>query len=119
LLRGKSLAKLAWWGLLLVSLGVIILGIQAAPESTMFLSSAPEELSQVDFSPPVAQIPAFTALFLRVLMVAGFLTASLIIYWQRSDDRAALLFSALLMTVGVTNGVINYVPEPSAALKGV
>lgn len=51
-------------------------------------------------------------------MVAGFLTASLIIYWQRSDDRAALLFSALLMTVGVTNGVINYVPEPSAGLKG-
>ena len=50
-------------------------------------------------------------------MVVGFLAAAGIIFWQRINDKSAMLFSALLVTAGVTNGVINYIPDPSPALK--
>jgi DNA-binding CsgD family transcriptional regulator len=99
-----------------VALGVILVGIPAAPR-TIFLASAGDELEQVQFSPLAENILAFVALFLRILLVAGFLAAAVVIFWQRPNEKPALLFSALLITAGVTNGIINYIPEPSPALK--
>jgi LuxR family maltose regulon positive regulatory protein len=52
-----------------------------------------------------------------MLLVGGFLTAAVIIFWQRPNEKPALLFSALLISAGVTNGIINYIPDPSPALK--
>lgn len=109
---GKSWARIAWWGLVTVSLGIIVIGIPAAPKNTIFLSSAPEELTQLGFSSTVIETLTFTALFLRILLIAGFFAAAAVIVWRRPNDRPALFFSAGLIVIGVTNGVINFLPEP-------
>ncbi|MCL5428611.1 MAG: response regulator transcription factor [Chloroflexi bacterium] len=109
---GNKWARIAWWGLLFLSLGIIVLGTPAASYKAIFLASAPEELTLLNLSPIVIEALSFTALFLRVLLIAGFLAAAALIFWRRGDNRPALFFSAALIVIGVTNGVINYLPEP-------
>jgi DNA-binding CsgD family transcriptional regulator len=115
--RWNSWARIAWWGLVVVALGVVVAGVPAAPGNPIFLASNPEEVVKLNFSVDTTRILSFVALFVRMLMVVGFLAAAVIIFWQRSNDKSAMLFSALLVTAGVTNGVINYIPDPSPALK--
>ncbi len=115
--RWNSWARIAWWGLVVVALGVIVVGVPVAPGNPIFLASNPEELARLNFSEDTARSLSFVALFFRMLMVVGFLAAAGIIFWQRINDKSAMLFSALLVTAGVTNGVINYIPDPSPALK--
>jgi DNA-binding CsgD family transcriptional regulator len=115
--RWNSWLRIAWWGLLIAALGVVIVGVPAALKNTIFLASNPAELTKFNFSEGATRTLSFVALFIRMLMVAGFLAAAGIIFGQRSNDKSALLFSALLVTTGVTNGVINYIPDPSPALK--
>lgn len=110
----KSWARIVWWGLLILSLGVIVIGIPAAPKDSFFLASAPEELAQISLSPLETEALAFSALFLRVLLIAGFLAAALLIFLRSPNDKPAVIFSAALITIGVTNGVINYLPEPAS-----
>jgi len=112
-----KLGKIVWWGCFLLSLWIIVIGVPATQKNAIFLASIPEELANVNFSENASKILNFVALFFRMLMVAGFLAAAGIIFGQRSNDKSAMLFSALLVTVGVTNGVINYIPDPSPTLK--
>jgi hypothetical protein len=115
--RRNTWMRIAWWLLLVVALGVIIVGVPAAPGNPFFLASNPEELATVNISEDTSRVLSFVALFVRMLMIAGFLGAAGTIFWQRSNDKSAMLFSALLVTAGITNGVINYIPDPTPALK--
>ena len=114
MLRAHGWERIAWWGLAILSLGIIVTGIPAAPANTIFLASAPEELAELNLSPIVIEALAFTALFLRVLLITGFLAAAMVVFWRRPNDKPSVFFSAALIVIGVTNGVINFLPEPIA-----
>ncbi|MEX2161287.1 MAG: helix-turn-helix transcriptional regulator [Anaerolineales bacterium] len=113
--RISNWPRLAWWGFLLISLAIILNGIPATSHETYFLANAPEELAQLQLSEYTAGILSFIAFFLRILLIAGFLTAAGLIFLHRTEGRPGLIFSAALIAIGVTNGVINYLPEPTPA----
>jgi DNA-binding CsgD family transcriptional regulator len=92
--RGLTAARILWLGLALLGLGILI---------ATFSTTAP------------AARGAFLAL--DAALALGFLAAAFAIFWRRSDDGAALVFSGMLLTLGVTNAAITNHPDPSPLLK--
>jgi DNA-binding CsgD family transcriptional regulator len=92
--RGAAAARILWLGLALLGLGILI---------ATFVATAPREPG------------LFRAL--DAVLALGYLAAAFVIFWRRSDDRVALLFSAMLLTLGVTNAVITNHPDPGPLLR--
>jgi DNA-binding CsgD family transcriptional regulator len=96
--RRLAAARILWLGLALLGLGILI--------GTFIANRA-------------ATAPGEPVLFaaLDAALALGYLTAALAIFWRRSDDPIALLFSAMLLTLGVTNAVITNHPDPGPTLR--
>jgi DNA-binding CsgD family transcriptional regulator len=96
--RGVAAARILWLGLALLGFGILI--------ATFIANRA-------------AAAPGEPGLFraLDAVLAVGYLAAAFAIFWRRSDDRVAILFSAMLLALGVTNAAITNHPDPGPLLR--
>lgn len=115
---GIIVARVAWAGLVLFGSGILIAAFPALPQTGFISSQAYQELAQLGLTDIVTEtLLAHTAKVLAVLLLASFIGAAMVVFWRRSDDRAAIVMSATLFAVGVTNGVITDHPDPSPLFR--
>ena len=116
-LRGRSLvlARTTWVVLVLLTFGVFIASIPphfgqlmaVSDESQMWLQISPaQEHALLNLGLSVRSY-AMYMLVLQMIVVAGFLGLSLLIFWRRSDDGMAIFVSLVSILYGATSVPIS------------
>jgi DNA-binding CsgD family transcriptional regulator len=108
----------AWWIVAIFSLAIVIGLARTATQIPVIAPSTRVELARMGLAGVVTEETLGAAdRVLKTLLITGFLAAAGIIFWRRSDDRSAVLLSAMLITVGVTNAFIDEMPDPPVLLR--
>jgi hypothetical protein len=97
-LRGRWLlvARAGWGAVTTLTLGLVIAGVVVALDRPDLIRQPSARAIFAD-----AGVPDQVTNVAFIVLIAAFAATGLLIFWRRSDDRAAMLFSLMLMTGGV------------------
>jgi hypothetical protein len=97
-LRGRWLlaARAGWVAVAALTLGLVTVGVVVAFDRPDLI---PQPSARAIFAE--AGVPDQVTIVVFLMTVAAFAATSLLIFWRRSDDWAAILFALLLMTSSV------------------
>ena len=97
-LRGRWLlvARAGWGAVATLTLGLVVAGIVVALDRPDLIRQPSARAIFAD-----AGVPDQVTNVAFIVLIAAFAATGLLIFWRRSDDRAAMLFSLMLMTGGV------------------
>jgi DNA-binding CsgD family transcriptional regulator len=110
-------ARVAWVALAILGLGIFAATFPLTTPGDLISPSAGEDLARLGLSGVITEgVLAATVSALDAALMLGFLAAAVVIFWRRSDEPVALVFSAMLVAVGVTNSVITNHPDPPPLL---
>jgi DNA-binding CsgD family transcriptional regulator len=112
-----AVARVLWVGLAVLGLGIFATTYPLTTPGGIISPAASRDLAALGLAHIVTeQSLAGTANVLDGLLMLGFLAAAVFIFWRRSDDWGAIVFSGMLLTLGVTNAAITNHPDPSPLL---
>lgn len=110
-------ARLAWIGIAAFGLGILLTSFPPEVPDGSISDQAHQELAQLGLANLITDaMLARTAMVLSAILIAGYVAAAAILFW-RSTAWEAILFSTVVLALGVTNGVITDHPNPGPLLR--